>query len=273
MARILELVQGFRPQDFVDIALLAAVIYWLLVLIKGTRTIPILLGLTVLVASYALATWLDLDAIGFLMNHLFSSAVVILVVLFQADIRNALAQLGMTTMFRELSPASQRDLIEEIAEAAFQLSRRKLGATIVLEHETGLRNYIESGKAVNAPPTVELLECMFNTSSPLHDGAVIVTREGQLAAARCILPLASQPPAQPFLGTRHRSALGLTEETDAVALVVSEESGAVSLAYKGELFRDLREDELRSRMTYILMGGHEADGSFGNPAQSQPVQG
>jgi diadenylate cyclase len=198
MARILELTQGLRPQDLVDIGLLAAVIYWLLVLIKGTRTIPILVGLTVLTATYILASWLDLDAIGFLMEHLFGSAVVILVVLFQADIRNALAQLGMTTMFSELSVADRRDMIEEVSEAAFQLSRRRLGATIVLEHETGLRNYIERGKAVHAPPSVELLESLFHTSSPLHDGAVIVTREGEVAAAR------------------------LTEETDAIVVVVSE---------------------------------------------------
>ncbi len=272
MARVMELLQGIRPQDFVDIALLAAVIYWLLVLIKGTRTIPILLGLTVLVATYALASWLDLDAIGFLMEHLFSSAVVILVVLFQGDIRTALAQLGMTTMFRELSVADQRDLIEEVSEAAFQLARRKLGATIVLENETGLRNYIERGKSVNAPPTVELLESMFHTSSPLHDGAVIITREGQLAAARCILPLTSQPVSDPFLGTRHRSALGLSEETDALVLVVSEETGTVSLAYRGELHRHLTEDELRRRITTILMSGQEPDGILGVPAQSHPVQ-
>jgi len=273
MARIIELAQTIRPQDFVDIALLATVIYWLIVLIKGTRTIPILVGLTVLVATYALATWLDLDAIGFLMEHLFSSAVVILVVLFQADIRNALAQLGMTTMFRELSVADQRDLIEEVSEAAFQLARRKLGATIVLENETGLRNYIERGKPINAPPTVELLEALFHTGSPLHDGAVIVTREGQLAAARCILPLTTQPVSDPFLGTRHRSALGMTEETDALVIVVSEETGAVSLAHGRELHRNLSESELRRRITTILMGRQEPDGIAAVPSQSRPLQG
>jgi len=273
MARLMDLAQGIRPQDLVDIALLAAVIYWLLVLIKGTRTIPILLGLTVLVATYALASWLDLDAIGFLMEHLFSSAVVILVVLFQGDIRNALAQLGMTTMFHELSAADQRDLIEEVSEAAFQLAGRKLGATIVLENETGLRNYIERGKAINAPPTVELLEALFHPGSPLHDGAVIVTREGQLAAARCILPLTGRPIQDPFLGTRHRSALGLSEETDALVIAVSEETGAVSLAYRGELHRHLSEDELRRRITTLLMGAQEADGIAGIPAQSSPVRG
>ena len=273
MARIFELLQTFRPQDFVDIALLATVIYWLLVLIKGTRTIPILLGLTVLVATYALATWLDLDAIGFLMEHLFSSAVVILVVLFQADIRDALAQLGMTTMFHELSVADQRDLIEEISEAAFQLARRKLGATIVLENETGLRNYIERGKAIHAPPTVELLEALFHTGSPLHDGAVIVTREGELAAARCILPLTTQPVSDAFLGTRHRSALGMAEETDALVIVVSEETGAVSLAYGRELHRNLNEAELRRRITSILMGRQEPDGIAAVSPRSRTVQG
>ncbi len=272
MARVLELLQGFRPQDVIDIGLLAAVIYWLLVLIKGTRTIPILLGLTILVATYILATWLDLDAIGFLMDHLFSSAVVILVVLFQSDIRNALAQLGMTTMFRELSAADQRDLIEEVCEAAFQLARRKLGATIVLENETGLRNYIERGKAVNAPPSVELLESLFHTSSPLHDGAVIITREGELAAARCILPLSQQPLTDAFLGTRHRSALGLSEETDALAIVVSEETGAVSLARGGNLFRGLDEAELKQRLTHFLMSDQEPDGVLAVRSQSQPVQ-
>jgi diadenylate cyclase len=273
MTSLLELLRGVRPQDLVDIALLAAVIYWLLVLIKGTRTIPILLGLTVLVATYALATWLDLDAIGFVMEHLFSSAVVILVVLFQADIRNALAQVGMTTMFRELSITDQRDMIQEVSEAAFQLAARKLGATIVLEHETGLRNYIERGKAVNAPPSVELLESLFHTGSPLHDGAVIITRDGQLAAARCILPLSTHVTGGPFIGTRHRSALGLSEETDALAIVVSEESGTVSLAYRGKLVRHLTEEELRRRLTTILMNGHETDAKAGNSAQSQQVLG
>jgi diadenylate cyclase len=198
---------------------------------------------------------------------------VILVVLFQGDIRNALAQLGMTTMFHELSVADQRDLIEEVSEAAFQLARRKLGATIVLEKETGLRNYIELGKAVNAPPTVELLESIFHTGSPLHDGAVIVTREGQLAAARCILPLTSQQVNDAFLGTRHRSALGLSEETDALAIVVSEETGTVSLACRGELHRHLTEDELRRRITTLLMSGQEPDGNVGVSAQSHPLQG
>lgn len=273
MTALLEILRGIRPQDFIDIALLAAVIYWLLLLIKGTRTIPILLGLSVLVATYVLANLLELDAIGFLMEHLFSSAVVILVVLFQADIRNALARVGMTTMFQEMSQAAQKDLIDVVTQAAIRLARRRIGGTIVLENETGLRNYIERGRAVNAPPTVELLESIFHTGSPLHDGAVIINREGMLAAARCILPLTSQPVSSMFLGTRHRSALGLSEETDAVIVVVSEERGVVSVAHEGKLYSGLDAEELRRKITEILQGGEVEDGIAGNPAQSQAAQG
>ncbi|HUJ73343.1 MAG TPA: diadenylate cyclase CdaA [bacterium] len=273
MLRLWELIRGMRPQDVLDIALLTAIIYWLLRLIKGTRTIPILIGLTLLVATYALASWLELDAISFLMQHLFGSAVVILVVLFQADIRTALAELGMTTMFHGLSEEAQQGLIDEVALASSRLARRKVGATIVLENETGLRNYIERGKAVHAQPTVELLESIFHTSSPLHDGAVIINREGVLAAARCILPLSTQAVNTSFMGTRHRSALGLSEETDAVVVVVSEERGIVSLAYRGMLYRGLEESELRRRMMQILLPDRMDDAIPGLPAQAQAVHG
>ncbi len=273
MTPLVEILRGIRPQDLIDIALLAAVIYWLLLLIKGTRTIPILLGLSVLVVTYALAAWLELDAIGFLMEHLFSSAVVILVVLFQADIRNALARVGMTTMFQEMTEAAQKDLIDIVTQACARLARRRIGGTIVLENETGLRNYIERGRSVNAPPSVELLESLFHTGSPLHDGAVIIDREGALAAARCILPLTTQPVSSSFLGTRHRSALGLSEETDAVVVVVSEERGIVSVAHGGKLYSGLDADELRRMLTQFLLGSDAADGITGDSAQPQAIQG
>lgn len=259
MNHIVQLVLNVRPQDIVDIALLTAVIYWLLNLIKGTRTIPILVGLTVLLGVYAMATVLQLDAIGWLMENLFSSAVVILVVLFQADIRNALARVGMTTMFREMSAVAQRNLIDEVVETSFALAKRRIGGTIVLENETGLRNYIERGRAIGAEPTLELLLAIFHTSSPLHDGAVIIDRKGELAAARCILPLSASLLGSSSLGTRHRSALGLSEETDAVVVVVSEERGQVSLAYMGRLRRDLEEHELRGAITSILQGSESED--------------
>lgn len=273
MNELIELVAGIRPQDFIDIALLTAVIYWLLNLIKGTRTIPILLGLSVLLAVYGLASFLRLDAIGWLMENLFSSAVVILVVLFQADIRNALARVGMTTMFREMSTIAQLDLIDEVVNTAYALAKRKIGATIVLENETGLRNYIERGKVLNAEPTVELIVSIFHPSSPLHDGAVIITRKGVLAAARCILPLPSSLVGSFSLGTRHRSALGLAEETDAAVVVVSEERGKVSLAHLGSLKRDLDEKELRRQVTTILQGTELTDAVSETHPETQPAEG
>ena len=260
MSSIISLFLGLGPQDVLDIALLTLVIYRMLLLIKGTRTIPILMGLSVLLATYALSTMLGLEAIGYVMDNLFSSAVVILVVLFQTDIRNALARVGMTTMFREQVGRERSDLVAEVVKAAFALARRRIGGTIILEAETGLRNYIERGRTVNALPTVELIESIFHTSSPLHDGAIIITREGRLAAARCILPLTTSVSGAFMLGTRHRSAIGITEETDALAVVVSEERSEVSLAYQGVLHRNLDETELRRRIREILIGNLETHG-------------
>ena len=260
MEQIWNVVSAIRPQDFLDILLLTLVIYWLLNQIKGTRTIPILLGLTVLMGSYVLANYLALDAIGWVLENLFSFLVVILVVLFQADIRNALARLGMTTMFHEMSGAAQRSLIEEVVNTASTLAARKIGGTIVLEKETGLRNYIERGKRIQGDPSLELMVSIFHPSSPLHDGAVIINREGKLAAACCILPLTANPVTSSFLGTRHRSSLGLSEETDAVIIVISEEWGSVSLAYQGVLQRHLEESVLRQSITDLFQGNRPQDG-------------
>ena len=263
MNDILQLLSNVRPQDPLDILLLTFVIYWLLNQIKGTRTIPILMGLSVLLATYVAATWLRLDAIGWVMENLFGFLVVILVVLFQADIRTALARVGMTTMFREMSTSAQRNLIEEVVSAAVYLSKRKIGASIVMEKETGLRNYVERAKAINADTSMELLVSIFHPTSPLHDGAVTVMRDGSLAAARCILPLSANPESSAFLGTRHRSALGLSEETDAVIVVVSEERGFISLAYQGTLHRDLDEATLRQSITRLFQETETDHGTEG----------
>lgn len=259
MERLIDLLQQFRPQDLIDILLLSVVIYLLLMLIKGTRTIPILLGLSVLLGVYGLASFLALDVTGWLMDNLLSSVVVILVVLFQADLRNALARLGMTTMFREGGVEARLGLIDEVVETALALGEKRIGATIVLEHESGLRNYIERGRVLNAVPSRELMMAIFHTTSPLHDGAVIITNKGELAAARCILPLTSSLLGSSSLGTRHRSAVGLSEETDAVVVVVSEERGMVSLAFQGRLLMNLEERELRSQITQILRTTEASD--------------
>ena len=270
MGQFLDLITTIHLSDFIDIGLLAIVIYWVLLLIQGTRTIPMLIGLTVLLGTtYVLATVFNLDAIGWLVENVVGSAVVILVVLFQADIRNALAQVGLTTMRPQLSLAEQAGLIDELTLAAFTLAHRSIGALIVLERETGLRNYVERGKAIGATPTLDLLLSIFHTSSPLHDGAVIIDREGRLAAARCILPLSPSSAARPYMGTRHRAALGLSEETDALILVVSEERGEVSLAHRGQLTENLDRTTLKNLITQTLRTTAETDALPDASAQAQ----
>ena len=262
MEPVLDLLATISPSDLIDV----------LLLIQGTRTIPILIGLTVLLGgTYVLATLFSLDAVGWLVENLVSSAVVILVVLFQADIRNALAHVGLTTMFRELTLAERKGLIDELAQAAFTLAHRRIGALIVLERETGLRNYIERGRPLQAEPSVELLESIFHSSSPLHDGAVIISREGRLEAAQCILPLSTSAQARPYMGTRHRAALGLTEETDALVIVVSEERGHVSLAHAGRIKENLDRLGLREEIIRRLQTGYSDDAIADVPAQAQTV--
>jgi len=244
---------NIRKSDFIDIALLAIVIYRFLALIKGTRTIPMIIGATVILGgTYLLATLFDLDATGWLVENIVGSAVIILVVLFQADIRNALAQVGLTTMFREGTLVDRSTLIDVVVQTAKSLARQKIGALMVLERDEGLRNYIEAGKPLMAVPTVELLQSIFNPKSPLHDGAVIIDRYGKLAAAGCILPLLQEKLDRTKFGTRHRAAMGMSRETDAVVVVVSEERGKVSLVFKGLLTENISPEDLRESLNRIL---------------------
>ena len=268
--QVLSFIATVHPSDMIDVILLTFVIYRALVLIKGTRTIPILIGLTVMLGvTYVLASLFNLDAMGWLVENLVSSSVVILVILFQGDIRNALAQVGLTTMMRELTLAEKKGLIDELTQAAFRLAHRRIGALIVLQRETGLRNYIERGKAINATVTAELLEAIFHTKSPLHDGAVIVNKEGRLAAAQCILPLTASTAARSYMGTRHRAALGLTDESDAAVIVVSEERGEVSIAYRGLIQEHLDRAALRTTIAELLQTSNHDDAIADPPPQAK----
>ena len=243
-----------RPIDLVDIGLLALVIYWLLTLIQGTRAFPILIGCALLLGAYTMAGILELDAINWLLENVFGFAVVIMTVLFQDDIRNALARVGLTTLRRDFKEGHQdiEDTIKEVVKAAEIFCFLKIGASLVFERETGLRNYIENGRTLNADCRAELLQAIFHPSSPLHDGAVIITSQGKLAAARCILPLATSQTEQDW-GTRHRSAVGLSQATDSVVLVVSEEKRSISLAYGGKLYPELDVNKLQKRLAKLLI--------------------
>jgi diadenylate cyclase len=245
MHNYLALVPTVRWQDALDILIVAYVIYRVALLIRGTRTMQMVLGVVVLGAAYVASQMLGLFTLNWLLNNFLSSLFVILVVIFQPDIRRALMSFGAGHLFGVRRPGSK--LTDDLTAAAAWLSARRIGALIVVEQEAGLNEYVETGRAIYGEASPELIETIFMHNSPLHDGAVIVKGDRILAAA-CLLPLSTNPAVSLALGTRHRAAIGLTEETDAVVIVVSEENGMISLAQEGKLSRGLDPQELLHRL-------------------------
>jgi diadenylate cyclase len=244
--------------DLLDITLVAVVIYELLVLIRGTRAVQMALSAGFLIGLFFVSRWLDLETVNWVIRNLATYVGFAIIVLFQADIRRALAHFGRAPVFRYFERASSADeTLEDLVVAATTLAAKRIGAIIVIERQIGLRNYIEGGIPLDATVTYDLLAAIFQTGSPLHDGATIVQGD-RIAAAACFLPLSINPRVSRELGTRHRAALGLTEENDAVAIVVSEETGAVSLAVGGALERGLTADQLRERLR-ALFGMHRRE--------------
>ncbi len=241
------------PQLFLkglDILLVAFLIYQFLSLVRGTRAAPMLLGVATLGLIFYFVRLGDLPTLNWLLSTLLPYVVFALIVVFQSEIRHALANLGRrVSMMR--SSGSSADVYDDVVLAANLFSQNQTGALIVIEREIGLRTYIESGVSLDARLSYDLLATVFRPSAPLHDGAVIVQRD-RIAAAACFLPLSMNPILSTQLGTRHRAAIGITEETDAVAVVVSEETGAISLAVAGKIDRDLTVERLRERLTMLL---------------------
>ena len=223
-----------RWQDLLDVLIVAYVIYRVALLIRGTRTMQMVLGMVIVGGAFVMSQVLGLFTLNWLLNNFLSSLFVILVVIFQADIRRALTRVGARSFFgRNIAAVTAAD---EIATAVAWLSARKIGALIVIEQDDGLAEFVESGRFIDAKVSPELLETIFMKDSPLHDGAVIVNGDTLLAAA-CLLPLSQNPSVSLSLGTRHRAAIGMSEDSDAVVLVVSEEDGSISLARGGILTR------------------------------------
>jgi diadenylate cyclase len=235
----------------VDIIVVAILIYEFLVLVKGTRAAQVLLGFGVLALAFYIARLGQLTTVNWLVRNLVPYAIFAMIVVFQNEIRHALAKLG-----RQLSFSRQREPLgleayDDIVLAANLFSQNQTGALVVIERDIGLRTYIESGVPLDAHLSYDLLATVFRPSAPLHDGAVIIQRE-RIAAAACFLPLSMNPVLSTQLGTRHRAGIGITEETDAVAVIVSEETGGISLAVAGNIERDLTTDELRVRLATLL---------------------
>ena len=235
--------------NVIDILLLSYIFYRLIVLIKGTRAVQVLLGIVVLGLVTAVSIYLKLETTSWLLKNFWSAGLVILVVVFQPDIRSALAQLGsgeLTHLFMKEEIVA----IKEIVSAVKESSHKKIGMLIVIEQQTGLKDIIEKGIKINADISHELLISIFNPRTPLHDGAVIISGS-KIVAASCVLPSTENPAISKFLGMRHRAAIGITEVSDAFVIIVSEETGSISISHNGKLERDMEIENLEKLLFNI----------------------
>lgn len=245
-----DLIHTFRLRDALDIAIVAFVLYRIFLMFRGTLAVQMSVGVGLLMAVSVLSRNVELYSLNWILENFWSFWVLALIVLFQPELRRALAQVGHTRFFRDLfatSTAERGHVVDEVLRAVENLAGRRIGAIIVLERATGLRHYAELGVTVDARLSADLLAAIFLPYSPLHDGAVFI-QDGRIAAAGCFLPLSRNTGLDRTLGTRHRAALGVTEETDAVAIVVSEETGAISLAVGGRMEYGLDAAALRRRI-------------------------
>lgn len=242
-----DLFVQLRWQDLLDVLLVAFGVYWIIHFIRGTRAVQMLVGLVVLFLAYFGSQVLELYTLNWVLDNFISSILLVIVVLFQHDIRRALTEMGRGSLFGVRGRFTYTSVVEEITRAALSLASKRIGALLVLERTVGLNEYIEVGTQLDARVSKELLGSIFLPASPIHDGAVVV-QDGRLTAAGCFLPLTANPNVSKHLGTRHRAAIGLTEETDAIVVVVSEEEGTVSLVREGRIQHDLDAGRLRSEL-------------------------
>lgn len=247
MSELLQRIGFLAPgwKDLIEILIVAAVIYRILLVFAGTRAIQMLLGFFLLVLVYIASRLLHLTLLEYLLATLFQFGVIAALVVFQPELRSGLASLGQNRLFRAFTRLEEREVAGEIAEAVEELSRDKVGAIIAVEQEMGLGEYLETGTPLQARVSAPLLQNIFTPYSMLHDGAAVI-RGDEIVAAGVILPLTQFPVTDRTLGTRHRAALGLSEETDALVVVVSEETGIVSVAQRGRLQRNVDSDHLQS---------------------------
>src|SRR5262245_25675675 len=246
--------------DVLDILIVSLLIYEALKLIRGTRAMQMAIGSVVVLLLFYATTLFPLQTVSWLIRNVLAYVVFAAIVLFQSDIRRALSHLGRARFVRYFSREERAaETIEEIVTATGMLAKDRVGAIIVLEREIGLRNYVESGIPIDAEVSYDLLTTIFQPSTRLHDGAVII-QEDRIAAAACFLPLTVKPGLDRDLGTRHRAAIGLTEECDALAVIISEERGEISMALRGAIHRHLSTDDLKVRLRAAMLKGRWAPG-------------
>lgn len=235
-------------KDAAEILVVSFLVYRILVAYAGSRAFQVLVGFVVLVSVYAISQALQLRLIPYLLSQVFTYGAFALIVIFQQELRTALARLGRTRLFQLFAGHEKKEVFEAIVEATDRLARAKIGGIIAIQREVDLASHVDNGTVLDATISPELLATIFSPYSPLHDGAVIVRQDRVSSAAAVILRLSQSPLIDRTMGTRHRAAIGLSEETDALVVVISEETGHISLAHRGLLTRDLRPDELRERL-------------------------
>lgn len=238
---------GYLPnfKVIIEILILWFVFYMTILFIKGTRTVQVLKGLFILMVIFLITQRLGLETINWILTKLIPISIIAFLIIFQPELRRGLARLGQFGIF----PAKEL-VIDEISKSAVALSKKKIGALVAIEREVGLRAYIESGVPLDGKISSELINTIFMPNTPLHDGGIII-QEDRIVAAACLFPLSQESHVTKTLGTRHRAAIGLTEETDAIVVVVSEETGTISIAVGGRLTRDLDREELVKSLTNL----------------------
>jgi len=245
----------------VDVLIVSYLVYRGLLIIKGTRAAPMLGGLAVIMIIYFVSRPLGLNTVAWLLGNFLSSIILIVIVIFQDEIRRGLTKVGLQPVFVRLGKPVLNDTIEEISLACAKLSRERLGGLIVIQREVGLDEFVEDGVTIDAKIDRKLIYSLFLKESPLHDGAVVV-EGGRIKAAGCLLPLSFNPDLDPNLGTRHRAAMGISERSDAVVIVVSEENGTISILREGRITRNLDAAMLRDSLHRLISTGDDEMGDL-----------
>jgi len=250
---MLELIRQIRWQDFVDIGIITFLVYRSLQIVRGSRAMQMIIGLAVILVAYVSSRALGLFTLNWILDNFLGSIILVIIVIFQSDIRRALTQVGTAPLFgaAERMVQPQENVIEEVVEASTALARRHVGALIVFQREVGLNEYMEIGTRLDARVSRELIESVFSPHSPIHDGALVI-HQGRVTAVRCLLPLSTNPNLRTTWGTRHRAALGVTEETDAVAMVISEQEGTVALVVGGNVTENVDGAGLRTALQNLV---------------------
>ncbi len=248
-----EIIGQLRWQDGIDIGIISFLVYRLLQILRGSRAMQMVTGLAMIMLAFVVSRALGFFTLNWILDNFLGSIILVIIVIFQSDIRRALTQVGAAPLLRTGERTVQRreDVVEEVVQATMTLAEERVGGLVVLEREVGLNEYMEIGTRLDARVSRELIISVFLPHSPIHDGALVI-QKGRVTAVRCLLPLSTNPNLRHTWGTRHRAALGVTEETDAVAVVISEQEGTVSLIVGGNVTENIDDTRLRAALRGLI---------------------